>query len=420
MLAQSRAGELIGLASLFVLVCSLTILPIHWRHPGIVTLLPVLATAAIIATTREQTLVWKILSNRLLVQVGLISYGLYLYHNPLFSFADAWFADTSSSLPLIKLALIPLVYAIAVASFSLVERPILAGGGRHRGRIFATAGSAILTVALIGFVADRSDGFYSQFAHHYRRAGMPVPVYVAEERRRIGAVREQLLPMDAPFDCRSENCRKILLVGDSLSGDSFFALSSFGKDAQYRRVHLDDECMAGISRIEPVDMAIPCRGESVRFGRLLENADEIVLIALWQPRTYVSGYRFASMMTDVLNKPVTISGAALFPDLATYPTKAWQEGYRTRAQLAAAIFENRNRNYTLATQELENLVTADPSIGWVSREAFFCDRHTRRCEMFNDAGMPLIWDNAHMTVAAYADFAAYFETALAKNRRKTD
>ncbi|MDA8791587.1 acyltransferase, partial [Candidatus Pelagibacter bacterium] len=56
------------------------------HHPSFYTLLPIIGVCLIIWFSSENELITKILSTKLFVGVGLISYSLYLWHYPIFSF----------------------------------------------------------------------------------------------------------------------------------------------------------------------------------------------------------------------------------------------------------------------------------------------------------------------------------------------
>ena len=103
----------------------------------------------------------RLLSIRPLVGIGLVSYSLYLWHQPLFAFARIYSPDRPSRALMLCLALLSL--ALAYLSWRYVEKPF-----RRKQRIFARSRSAILTASAAamvlflgaGVVTDAADGFY--------------------------------------------------------------------------------------------------------------------------------------------------------------------------------------------------------------------------------------------------------------------
>ncbi len=89
--------------------------------PSLVTLLPVFATTALLATAKPHTLVARILSAKILVRVGLVSYSLYLWHQPVFVFtkmATGTHGDVGTQVGSILLSL-----GLAWMSWKWVEQP---------------------------------------------------------------------------------------------------------------------------------------------------------------------------------------------------------------------------------------------------------------------------------------------------------
>ncbi|WP_342653984.1 acyltransferase family protein [Pseudomonas sp. F3-2] len=126
--------------------------------PGKAALLPVLGAAAMIwANGHRSTLVGRVLSHPALVSVGLISYSLYLWHWPVFVYANAISVDAmvwSESVLWIALSVV-----LALLSWKFVELPF-----RDR-RVLATRKSilvgglaAIVVLGTAGQVIRSADG----------------------------------------------------------------------------------------------------------------------------------------------------------------------------------------------------------------------------------------------------------------------
>ena len=59
---------------------------IKFKHPGFLTIIPVLLTVLIIQLSSENNFLKKLLSFKPMVHIGLLSYSLYMIHQPVFSF----------------------------------------------------------------------------------------------------------------------------------------------------------------------------------------------------------------------------------------------------------------------------------------------------------------------------------------------
>jgi hypothetical protein len=90
--------------------------------PRLGAVLIVTGTALLLRYAREGTLVAKALAQRPFVAIGLVSYGAYLWHQPLFAFARL--RSVGELPPSISAALIVLTFALAAASYFLLERPV--------------------------------------------------------------------------------------------------------------------------------------------------------------------------------------------------------------------------------------------------------------------------------------------------------
>ena len=80
--------NLIHSISILILVLCIFFYDKNLKHPSIFTLLPVLSTYFLINNQSNNSIIYKLLSIKPLIFIGLISYSLYLWHYPIFSFSQ--------------------------------------------------------------------------------------------------------------------------------------------------------------------------------------------------------------------------------------------------------------------------------------------------------------------------------------------
>ncbi len=133
-------GFLLILGSLFLL---------DYRHPlfRYLTVLPILGAFFVILNTK-QTFVFKILSIRPMVFIGLISYPLYLFHYPLISFPHV--IQPALLTNNVKIGLIGLAGVLAYLVYKFVETPIRLNKSRRGAAVLL--GLMLLLGAAASFV----------------------------------------------------------------------------------------------------------------------------------------------------------------------------------------------------------------------------------------------------------------------------
>ncbi|MBA1339976.1 MAG: Peptidoglycan/LPS O-acetylase OafA/YrhL [Pelagibacterales bacterium] len=90
-------------------------------HPTYLTLIPVIATYLIIQDTNKENFINRLLSFKILIFLGLISYSFYLWHHPIFSFAKIIGVGDKSLI--IKLFFIILSIFLGFLTYKFVEKP---------------------------------------------------------------------------------------------------------------------------------------------------------------------------------------------------------------------------------------------------------------------------------------------------------
>jgi peptidoglycan/LPS O-acetylase OafA/YrhL len=124
------------------------------EFPGWWALLPTIGTYLIVSAGPQAWLNRTVLSHRVVVWFGLISYPLYLWHWPLLSFARILGLGT----PPREMRIAAVVASIVLAwlTYKLVERPIRFGKRGTRTKVIVLCGLMAL-VGCLGYYAFRSD-----------------------------------------------------------------------------------------------------------------------------------------------------------------------------------------------------------------------------------------------------------------------
>lgn len=147
------AAEVVCAAALAGLLVSVTILSDGRFWPAAPALLPVICTVALLVLTPETRFVRGILSVPVLRWIGLISYSLYLWHQPLLAFwRQVTFEDPTVP---VAIALLLLSTFISWGSWKYIETPFRRpGGGMFLAarRAIATGGASLLVLVAVGGV----------------------------------------------------------------------------------------------------------------------------------------------------------------------------------------------------------------------------------------------------------------------------
>lgn len=144
--------SLLGLSMVFY---GLVIINKDIGFPGIWAVFPVLGATLIIAAGPDAWFNRVILSNKLAVWIGLISYPLYLWHWPLLSFASI----VSGGFPQkgIRLAILGLSFLLAWLTYRLIEKPLR--HKRNNQKIALVLLLMMLATILAGGIIYMKDGF---------------------------------------------------------------------------------------------------------------------------------------------------------------------------------------------------------------------------------------------------------------------
>lgn len=125
--AKLEISSLIGMAMIFFAILAFDF---QTPNPSLLTLVPTIGAALIILHAKPVTCVGKILGSRVLVNLGLVSYSAYLWHQPMYAFARHLAIGQSGGVVICAMIAGPFIFAYF--SWKYVEMPFRGGelGGR--------------------------------------------------------------------------------------------------------------------------------------------------------------------------------------------------------------------------------------------------------------------------------------------------
>lgn len=146
-----------SLLGLFLIVLAFVFFNRSTPFPSIFTLVPVVGCALLLVFCDENTLVGRLLACRPIVGVGLISYSLYLWHQPIFAFARIIFFNELSLAMIV--GLIALTTCLSILTWRYVESPFRDKCHFSSKQIFLFAISGLMVFTTLGLSGVLARGF---------------------------------------------------------------------------------------------------------------------------------------------------------------------------------------------------------------------------------------------------------------------
>ncbi len=285
------AAELLSALGALCIGGSFALYDRNTPFPGIAALLPCFGTVLLIASNIDnKTWLGALLARRWLVYIGLISYGLYLYHWPILTFAR-YYLDHDLS-PIQKAGALIATLAAAVLSFHYIETPIRGGALlESRARVFTVTACGLLGMGLLGIVGVNMDGFPS------RLSGAALKYARGEgDRWPWAKCMPPLERLTAAHVCRVgvTAATPAFLVW----GDSHAAALAPGVDARAKTLGISgwvigySRCpsLVGAAPMQHAQGDFPCTAIAEKVMTLIreQHIRHVLLVSRWD--TYISGW----------------------------------------------------------------------------------------------------------------------------------
>jgi len=336
--------------------------------------------------------------------LGRISYSLYLWHWPLFTFAR--FASNGLVLgPFDKVTLFTITLLISCFSWRFVEQPFrLKAGAPTRPAIFLLGGAAsalLLVGSVVGVLASRTPS-------ETDRVALQLAPYDDYDYRSLYRYGTCFAPAGDVF---GDACLRlapdktnVMLWGDSLAAHYFSGLQNTIDSRSFNILQATQPaCMPTFNAA--AQGTISCRRFDEQMDAFFANhkPDLVIIAADWME--YSRSPRFDGMIADLKRTLAKLSGAGINVVLLGPPIQF-------KSRLPSMLMRARLRHvdarpddfvlpYIFTLDEMmKAALPAREGFSYVSVIDAVCP--AKQCPLTVAAGIPLAWDHAHLTAEGSA------------------
>lgn len=408
---QCSDNNFIASLSLTLIVGSFAIIDDSYITPGVTTIVPVVATGAILLFARSNTAVGKLLSLKWIVGIGLLSYSAYLWHHPLFAFARLTSVDGPGRGTLLLLS--GVTFILAYISWKFIEVPF-----RDRKRFstqFVTKFSitglfTIIAFGLIGakFYTDIPTGKLNPLEvdlGDYNRDNVQLRKESWEPLRSLTqdpsyAYVNNTVDNSNWFDLENKK-NKLLIVGNSQSKDIYnmFRVSEIAQHFQIARFGVQIRDLKS--------------GDGFFDSENYRNAELIVIATQYSRddllnlehiiKQIASDNKNIAILTAISEFPDYVHGAATLADrvIAENYQKLTIENLSERVNQVyykSRVSRLKSSKSQKINMQIKDIVSRYDNVLLLERDSYLCDTSIKQCYAVDDNLNKYFFDYRHHTL----------------------
>lgn len=328
--------------------------------------LVVLGTLIIIAFSDKNNFIGRLLSIKFLVFIGLMSYSLYLWHQPLYAFLRI----SSLSEPANSMFLIMFLLSFFISFFSWkIEKIFRSVNKVSMGKFSIIIISAAFISILSGLIFNQTYGFYRSYPELESKYSLELkPNVINPDTAFLISAAEDL---QSNYDQSLEQTRKVMVVGDSFSSDFINMMKV-------------NNALQGIDLIKP-------KYNCFNYNDIDENAK----LAILQSDFIVVSYRFLDLKSQLscLKKKIDylINHEKQFVIIGTKDF-----GYNINAPLRRKLYSFRAQPSSQIKNFNKYLEKTVPANNFVDILSLLEDKNGR-IPLFTEDKKLISYDRAHLT-----------------------
>jgi len=368
-------------------------------HPSYLTLFPVIGTCLVLINLNSNNIVQKILSSKIFVFVGLISYSLYLYHYPILSFSRYYSLVSGYNL-YGKIALMFAIFIISYLSYFFIERPF-----RDKKKINTKKLLSVIILGIVLMLFVNLLTFYNKLQNKkfniIKEFSLDNRFYKNEKSKY--SINKKL----------KKNKVNILIIGNSHAVDSYIIfneLYSYNDNLNFILLGTQISCLKKSSKNKL------CR-EKLKEEQfeLIEMSDYLVFSTRWSEEDVNYLDSIVKKLNNEKNKIIIMSDSPtfhwsnIFTPLDKFVLKNNKKpSLKEIDQLEKVLFKQIPNSVFKNNKKLEK-ISKKNNLTYLNKFNYACNLYEKKCKILTSQNKKIYYDNSHYTLDGSFYFVYLFK-----------
>jgi peptidoglycan/LPS O-acetylase OafA/YrhL len=396
---------------LFLIIITIVFFKLHFPHPSLYSLPAIVGACLIIWFSNKNELITKILSTKVFVGVGLISYSLYLWHYPIFALTRYTFILGNNFI--LEILSIFVIFFLSIISYYLIEQPFRNKNFKFKTIIYLIT-ILIFFLLFINLNVIQKKGYKKRFVIESNY----------ELDNEVLRIENFKFKKNYNYD-NYDNRKNALIVGNShgedlleilsktnLKDKIYFNLASKRIREDYYNFHIYNFYEFLIREKSLIDNYKSNFDNHLR--KQYDNSDLIILSS----RYIGEDLKILDKLIKILkndNKKIIVFNNALHQTMTGRFNRLDYFVYKNKRFPNKIELKNIEKNMYLdlsntkeINEEIE-FITKKNDVFFIKREKIFCNFYEKRCPSITEEGYKLYWDYSHITDKGAEFFAGIIE-----------
>ena len=397
------------------------------RHPSFYTLPTIIGTSLVIWFSSKNNFVIQILSSKIFVSIGLISYSLYLWHYPIFAFSRIRYTGFVSHGYLKEIIILILVVIFSLVTYFFIEKPARNRQNRFK---FVSIPISFVLILFLGYSSFiiKNNGYETRYFN--------TDIYKFSKQSYLEQFN--FFTENYNYDNYSNDKRNVLIVGNSFSLNLLQVLSDSDLNQRFYFNHAGPIKRKANNNYQ-VHYFLNYLKKNVAFtdgdyknfldhlNKQYKESDIIILGTLWSEQDINSIEEINNIVVKDKKKIILFDQSVCSKPLLSYQLNRFDHfvfiNKRLPTKEELSELEKRLfKDYQIRTcygnvvddvnSKIEK-ITLKNNINLIQMKNIYCDIKNKKCPMLTSEGYKIYFDYGHLTRKG----AELFSEKIGKNKK---